>query len=316
MLLKDRSCFVAIALCFFAVVIMILPLVSYANSISVVPLKYRDAGTVKDIITPLLSQGSGVSIDNNSVIVSAPAVELKKIRRVIQSIDTPKVQLLVSIYRGKYPEKKGVKLATTQSGLNQSQMIRVEEGQTLVVEEKRVLALSVEHTQYVNNTGATVAVDPVASSSTTVVVNDGQLAIADDAVGGGEDVGLGELVLDHDGNIAAAEVLQRERKEWIAAPTGLHLRVTLVGNKQARVAAAVVSAVDNTRVDSSQNVQDIVVSRSVETLSTFALSSWVKVSEHVHFSHRPTLNDRRKVYSTDTLGDKQQSVWMKVDVLP
>jgi hypothetical protein len=316
MLLKERYRLLVSVLCLLVIMTMTWPLMGYANSMSVVFLTYRDAGSVKDTIAPLLSQGSAISIDNNSVIVSAPAVELKKIVRVIKAMDKPRVQLQVSIFRGQYPDKKGVKLVTTDVGVNQSQTIRVEEGQTFVVEEKRLLALTVEGTHYVNNTGETIAGDAITSSSTTVVVNDGVLEPVDDTVVSDAGTGLGELVLSNDTALAAAEVLQRKRQEWIEVPTGLHVRVTRLGKKQARVAASVVSVVDHTGNDSSHNVTERTVSQSVETLSTFALSSWEKLSESMHFTHRPSLNDQRKVYSTHTTDDKQHSVWIKVEVLP
>ena len=311
MLFVGRYCLFVITLCILGVMMAGVSLNSYANNVKVVPLKYRDAGDVKKVIAPLLSKGSAISIDNNSVILSAPDALMKKLIRTIKAIDKPKVQLQLSIFRGKYPDKQGVKSATTDTRVNQSNTIYVEEGQTVVVTDNRLLKVEVGRTDYANNTGqSTAVIEPEDTSVTTVVVNDGILEASSD-----DGISLGELALDGQDRIPAAEVLTNTRSELVAVPTGLHIRVTLTSGNQARVAAKVVSAVDP-RIEVQQGIETIELSSSVETLSTFALNTWSTLSESVTFTHRPALNAQRKVYSTETVSDKQQSIWVKVKVLP
>ena len=90
---------------------------SEAQAFRKVVLKHRDAEEVRQIIAPLLQEGSSISVDNNSVLVNTPSNMVKSIVSAIRSIDKPQKTLLVSVFRGKYPNKKGVK--TLNSFFNQ-----------------------------------------------------------------------------------------------------------------------------------------------------------------------------------------------------
>lgn len=317
MLSVSRYSLFVITLCFVGVLMASLSLRSYANTVKVVPLQHRDAGDVKKAITPLLSKDSAISVDNNSVIIRAPDALMKSLVRAIKAIDKPRVQLQIFIFRGQYPDKKGIKSFTTNTHINQSNTIRVEEGQTFVVTEKRLLKVDVGSTDYANNSGqSTVTATSLDTSATTIVVNDGVLdTLANAAITGNDDTNLGELILDGQASIPVAEALTSTRSELMAVPSGLHVRVTLAGAKQARVAAKIVSAVDQQK-EVSEGIEAIELTRGVETLSTFSLNTWAKLSESQTFSHRPVMNTQRKVYSTQTTDDQQQAVWMKVEVLP
>ncbi len=56
------------------------------------------------------------------------------------------------------------------------------------------------------------------------------------------------------------------------------------------------------------------LSTSVETLTTIVLNEWALISEKNTLSHRPALGANRRVFSTNTSADKQQSDWVKVEL--
>jgi hypothetical protein len=288
----------------------------YANTLKRIPLKYRDAAEVRQVIAPLLPNGSGIEVDHNSLIISAPDGVMKSTLELIASMDKPQKTLLISVFRGKYPNKPSVKLSTTETKINHLQTIRAEEGQTIVVSEKGLLKITVSEASYANN--SEVLIDPAAPivdrTLTQVVANDGELVLANPAV---EDTPtLGVLSLDRDGSAAKGEMANSQRSELLDVPTGIHLRAILIGKNQVRVNTKVVSAAHQKVASDDSLPRSIALSNSVETMATFAINTWTPISEKTTFTHLPELGSNRKVYSTSTADDDSQSVWVKVELSP
>ncbi len=153
--------------------------------------------------------------------------------------------------------------------------------------------------------------------ATEIAANNGELAVIDPAaVATGDEQNLGAIALSSNGQLLKGEVANSRSSELVELPTGVHLRVTLVGKKQARVAAKVVSANEQANTQtSSADVSTIKLSSSVETMSTFAVNQWFQLSQADTLNHRPALASNRKVHSTTINNDEQQSVWVKVEVL-
>lgn len=314
--------------------VMLLGLSSYssysdAQAFRKVVLKHRDAEEVRQIIAPLLPEGSAISVDNNSVLVNTPSNMIKSVVSAIRSIDKPQKTLLVSVFRGKYPNKKGVITHTTDTQINQLQTVATEAGQTVVITERNVVKLTVRDTFYANNKNTpiattTVALPAASSLATPIVASDGDLTILTDKIIEEEAVDLGTLLLNGSDEKAMGVAGRSQESELIEVPTGIHLRVTLAGkdNKgqpQARVAVKAVSpAVSSSAVSGSaiskSDTSTHNLSSSVETLTTIALNKWVLISEKNTLSHRPALGSNRRVVSTNTSADKQQSVWVKVEL--
>ena len=300
---------------------------SEAQAFRKVVLKHRDAEEVRQIIAPLLQEGSSISVDNNSVLVNTPSNMIKSVVSAIRSVDKPQKTLLVSVFRGKYPNKKGVKTHTTDTQINQLQTVATEEGQTIVVTERNVVKLTVRETLYVNNENAaitTATVPATNNTATQIVTNDGDLAILTDDIAEEEGVDLGTLLLNGSDEKAIGIAGRSQESELIEVPTGIHLRVTLAGKDKsgkprARVAVKAVSAAVSSASLSGSAVSQSdssthSLSTSVETLTTIVLNEWALVSEKNTLSHRPALGANRRVFSTNTSADKQQSVWVKVEL--
>lgn len=287
-----------------------------ANSFTRVVLKHRDAADIQEAIAPLLASGSAIAADNRSVIIRAPSAEIKSLVSTIKKMDKPRKPLLVSVFRGPFPDKKGVKSFSTHAGVNHTQTVSIEEGQTLVVTEKRIVSLVAEKSTYASNNleDSSTSSAPLSDrSAVSIIQEDGQLAVGSDD---DSDTNLGALSLEGNNETARGEVLQRQRNEFIDVPTGLHLRVTLVGKKKARVRAKVVSAASANSAASNEgdaSHQVIALSNSLETMATFATNTWFKLSEANTQGHRPALNQSRKVYSTRGKVDDEHSVWLKVE---
>jgi hypothetical protein len=305
---------------------LVFPSYSDAQAFRKVVLKYRDAEEVKNVIEPLLPEGSAISVDNNSVLVNTPTRIINSVVKAIKSLDKPRKNLVVSVFRGKYPNKKGVITHTTNTQVNQLQTIATQEGQAIVVTERGLVKITVSEANYASNTDAPTT--PIASPEKSAVqlildddaLNDGALIVAPDLSETDEDIDLRSLLLSGSDQLQFGEVGRSQQSELVDVPTGLHLRVTLAGKNrsgqpQARVAAKVVSR--DTRSNSAlQNTSEstIYLSNSVKTLTTLPLGEWTAISESNTLSHRPALGANRKVYSTNTNDDNQQSVWVKVEL--
>jgi hypothetical protein len=310
---------------------------NYANALKSISLQHRDAVEVKAALLPLLPEGSGISVDNNRLLVSAPAALMKDIVSIIKRMDKPLKRLKVSVYRGKYPTKKGVKFATTDTDINQQQTITTLEGQTVVMTEKGLRKITVADGHYANN--SEVVIDPNApivdvtvpattdatieeQPATQIIANDGALEVAPAVAGeGNEDVSLAALSLGSNAQVSAgkvAEVANSSRSELIEVPTGIHLRVTLLGKKQARLSVKIVTAASkessSNKLGLNSESERIALSSTIATMTNIEMNQWSKLSEKNTFSHRPELDSNRKVHSTKTADDDEQSVWVKIEI--
>jgi hypothetical protein len=290
---------------------------STANSFVTVDLKYRDAADIKLAIEPVLPEGSAISADNNQVVLSAPAASMKSLVRAIKALDKPRAQLKVSVYRGQYPDKKGTKISTTDTGVNHQQTVNIEEGQTLVITESRLRKVAVADTGYARQAQGQINPNTTVSSAVQLMADNGLLAIiANDTTG---EQSLGSLILEGTDNAVSGEVLTQQRSQLIDVPTGVHLRITLAGKQRVRVMAKVVTAADKkshqATVSNGADLSNIVLTNSVETLASFAMGTWSKLSDASQITHRPTLDSQRTVHSTHTSDDHQQSIWLKVERL-
>jgi hypothetical protein len=296
-----------------SLIVGIIPL-STANSFVTIDLKYRDAADIKRAIEPVLPKGSAISADNNQVILSAPAASIKSVVRAIKALDKPRVQLQVTVFRGKYPDKKNAKVSTTDTGINHQQTVNIEEGQTLVITENRLLKVAVADAAYVSQVPEQANSSANESSAVQLVADNGLLAIiANDTTDAQH---LGSLILEGASNTSSGEVLTQQRSQLIDVPTGVHLRITLAGKQRVRVIAKVVTAADRqVNTANGTDLSKIALTNSVETLASFAMNTWSKLSDASQNTHRPTLDSQRKVHSTDTSDDYQQSIWLKVERL-
>ncbi|MGS2718458.1 secretin N-terminal domain-containing protein [Eionea flava] len=309
-----------------ALLLLLLPAISDAQAFRQVMLKHRDAEDIKQVIEPLLPEGSAISVDNNSVLVNTPPRIINSVVKAIKSLDKPRKNIEISVFRGKYPNKKGVVTFSTNTQVNQQQTIVTQEGRTVVMTERGLVKLPTSQAQYANTLGADSTSTTLPASDTAaaeIIIEDALLALAtaDDE----DNITTGALVLEGTGELAQGEVGRSEKYEWVEVPTGLYLRATLMGNSrsnkpQARIAVKAVtrdkrmSGSDSLNGSSDGRV-DQPLSSTVETLTTLPLDEWTRISQADTVSHRPALGSNRRVYSTQTRDDHQQAIWVKVSVL-
>lgn len=306
---------------------------SHATVFAKINLQHREASDVKTTVAPLLSEGMAIIADDKSVVISGSAAQVNSLRQVIRSMDKAKKSLKVSVFRGEYPSKKGVVSFSTHRSLNRQQIVQTEEGQTIVITDHNVVKIEVANSTYKNNSDV-VDDDIAAATAAQITTSDGVLAIvdetADDTLTDDDVVNeLGIVEIPSTGNAANGETGTSQRSELMEVPTGLHLRVTLMNQRQARVAVKSVSINQKladgdsgsllaSSQDSSGNAtanQVIALSTSTETLSTVTLNQWTQLSDDQTFTHPPELSTQRKVHSTQSSEDQQASLWVKVEVM-
>lgn len=305
---------------------LLLPTVSDAQAFRQVMLKHRDAEDIKQVIEPLLPEGSAISVDNNSVLVNTPPRIINSVVKAIKSLDKPRKNIEISVFRGKYPNKKGVVTFSTNTQVNQQQTIVTQEGRTVVMTERGLVKLPTSQAHYANTIGAASSPTPLPTSDTSVaeiIIDNELLALA--TADAEEDVNTGALVLEGTEELAQGEVGSSEQYEWVDVPTGLYLRATLAGKNrsgkhQARIAVKAITRDkrDNSSASlgaSNNHSVDQPLSSTVETLTTLPLDKWTRISQADTLSHRPALGSNRRVYSTQTRDDDQQAIWVKVSVL-
>ena len=285
---------------------------SNANVLKGVNLVHRDAVDIQRVVSPLLPEGSTVSIDKNTLLISAPNSFANSLVALIKKIDKPQQQLSISIFRGKYPLERGVIVASTDHGVNTQELINAKEGQPIVITETSVLKIATSDARYIGH--VTPVMDPPVAFASTDTVNVGSVlqniltAIESSVV---------MPTTNTNSDLSAFDALSAEKYELVDVSTGMYLRVSLKGDKQAYVSVRIISKNDGRQYDrpasqGRQLVDEIGLTNSVETLVTVSLGQWFNVSDSTRFSHRPVLNSRRQVYSTETADDSQSSIWIKV----
>ena len=279
-----------------------------ANIFNRVVLKHREASAIEAVIAPLLPENSGISADGNTVIISAPANTANSLIAVIKRMDKPRKQLHVSVFRGQHPEKKGAIISTTHVKANHKQDVTIYDGHPLAITERSVVNVPVTNIHYAD--------DISSGARLQANVFDSGLASADES-------SLATLLsqlesrviqrVDQSRSLSAGSVLSGQQQQWLESPTGIYLRITLVGKKQARVAARVISPgeVSGGSVGDSQR---LTLAYELETTSTIPLGQWSRLGRQQTFTHQLELDKRSHVYSTQTSKDKHSSVWIKVDV--
>ncbi len=296
----------------------------YSTALKSVALKHRDAQDIHQVILPLLPEGTSASIDNNVVIINGTPAVVNNIVRVIKALDRPQVRLKVSVYRGKYPEQSSVKSYTTNAGINRSQIVYTEEGQTIVVTEQNLVKIPIEHSYYHNNAGvaANSNVPLVPNKGLQIVTNDGVLEALDIPVVDEDEEGLNVATINST-DISKGELANTQKNHLQTVQTGLYLRVTLQGKnrngeQQARVGIKSVHIPEALLAEKTKthdlDVQNFAVSSSIEVISTLIVGQWMLLSEQNTLSHQLPLNNKSKVYSTQTSSDSQESLWVKVEL--
>ncbi len=289
-----------------------------ADSVQTITLKYRDAKDMKQVLEPLLPQGSAMTIDQQRLIIRAPANIIKGLRSAVKRLDKPQSRLKVSVYRGKYPSIDGRKIATTNAAVNRLSTLETLNGQTIIVSERGVSKIAVSEIQYGNNINTIV---PLSSNAIANIAigEEGVLQANNNGVLTKGDETSGVISLPDPANNTQGETLRENKYQIVENMTGMHLRVALLGKDKVTVTAKFVSPSALPTVD-DKHITTLSLSTSIETVTSSPLNQWFVIGELDQFSHQPALNNkgaRRKttVASTETSEDSQQSVWVMVEKL-
>jgi hypothetical protein len=86
----------------FALILLVLytALALAQREMTVVSLSYADPKQIAEVIRPYLSQESSVSVYQNQLVLNATAAELAKTHELLQKLDSPGRQLLISVRSG------------------------------------------------------------------------------------------------------------------------------------------------------------------------------------------------------------------------
>ena len=76
---------------------LLLVFVAHAQTLEVIPLKYRTADQVLDTLRPLVEPGGTLTGQGNQLIVRVSSANLAEIRRALDAIDRPQRRLQISV---------------------------------------------------------------------------------------------------------------------------------------------------------------------------------------------------------------------------
>lgn|GEM_PF-7007313 len=259
-----------------------------ANTLTRHLLKHRSPEDIQQTLLPLLPQGSAIVIDNHGVIVSAPASMKGNITALIQQMDKPHQQLVVTVFRGRHPEKKGHMTHSTRHGIQTQERIITQNGQAIAITNNNLVRIPISHR-----------------------IGAGDILLEDN---------------EAEGNSARSDTalpFRQQQSQLVDAPTGLYLRATVPANPQndtwVNMTSTLVSAVHQEGGETDrQKKERIALTRSVESTYRIPINQWYQLSSQQQFSHPADLAAQGKpkttVYST-AAHRHQQSVWIKVDVV-
>lgn len=280
--------------------------IAMANDFLRVELKNRSAASLKAALSELVGDDVKIIADGNSLILNGEKSALTQLKKIIIDLDVANVSLSVSIYRGVDPnilkESKGVKKWGTNRVTNRQDVVIVENGQRLVINESKLLVVPVESFgSHFNN-----------------IFN------ANNNINNSINVALPER---QSGSIF-------ERNEIIEIENSLFVEPSLLPNKKAKSNAttdnqlkekafirySVPISSDNSLDNSDANKytqQEKVLSVQTHVMSQriIHIDEWLQLSGHKVVSYRPALTSNKKVFATQKKTDSDNNIWIKVNRL-
>lgn len=256
---------------------------SPAQQTAVITLTNRLPQDILPAITPFLEKGATVKPFENQLIIQASNSNLEVIKAIIQKLDVPNKQLMISVSNG-YDQPSDVSasmqtISTTREADTKIEHIRVNNGQVAMI-----------------NTGVTI---PLITS---------QYAGSDNyhAEGSFSGIGTGGIIA---GQGSANEIAHAygQTVDYQNLNTGLLVRPQLMGNQ---VKLDLLSQDQQAYNNYQDTTQPTYSSLKTETSLTVPLNKWV------YFGGNRTENDPSgQTLRTQPKDQNQRSLWLKVDVV-
>jgi hypothetical protein len=267
-----------------------------ADELLKIDLKNRSAASLKAVLSKLVETDVNMIAAGNSLILSGKASTLKQLRKIALELDIAVVSLSVSIYRGVDPnvakDRSGVNVWTTNKVSNRLDMVVIESGQRLMINETNLLVL------------------PGASLDSRL--NEGFDGIKS---------------LDNSAWVARQMSSTFNRREIIITDTSLIVEPSLFSVREVNGKTDVLSEkifvrytvpVNPEAPDVDKNVQQgrsMTTRTQVVSQRVINPDEWVQLSGHQIVSYRPSLSANKKIVSTQELSDSDNNIWIKVNRL-
>ncbi len=256
---------------------------SPAQQTAVITLTNRLPQDILPAITPFLEKGATAKAFENQLIIQASSSNLNAIKAIIQKLDVPNKQLMISVSNG-YDQPSDVSasmqtISTTREADTNIDHIRVNNGQVAMI-----------------NTGVTI---PLITS---------QYAGSDNyhAQGSFSGIGAGGIIA---GEGSANEIAHAygQTVDYQNLNSGLLVRPQLMGDQ---VKLDLLSQDQQAYNNYQDTTQPTYSSLKTETSLTVPLNKWV------YFGGNRTENDPSgQTIRTQPKDQNQRSLWLKVDVV-
>lgn len=296
--------------------------IAMANDFLRIELKNRSAASLKLALSELIEDDVKIIADGNSLILNGEKSALIQLKKIINELDVANISLSVSIYRGVDPnvlkESKGVKKWGTNRVSNRQDVVIVENGQRLVINESKLLVVPVES---------------FGSRFNDIFETDNQLDVNN------------SLDLDNSLNDSANVVLTErqsgsffKRNEIIAIENSLFVEPSLLSNKKSKskvttdsqsastkdkqlrekvfIRYSVPISSDNSDVNKNTQQEKVLsVQTHIISQRVIHIDEWLQLSGHKVVSYRPSLSANKKVFATQKKTDSDNNIWIKVNRL-
>ena len=282
--------------------------IAMASDFLRVELKNRSAASLKATLSELVGDDVKIIADGNSLILNGEKSALTQLKKIIIDLDIANVSLSVSIYRGVDPNilkgSKGVKKWGTNRVSNRQDVVIVENGQRLVINESKLLVVPVESfgSRFNNIFNADSSLGFDQSQNDTINV---------------------ALPRMHTGSFF-------EKSEIVAIENSLFVEPSLLSNKKIKaqtttdsqlkekvfIRYSVPISLDNSDANKyTQQEKVLSVQTHIMSQRIIHINEWLQLSGHKVVSYRPSLNAHKKVFATQKNTDSDKNIWIKVDRL-
>lgn len=281
-----------------------------------IELKNRSAASLKSVLSKLVEDDVKIIADGNSLILSGEMSTLTQLKKIADDLDIASVSLSVSIYRGVDPnilkEPKGVKIWRTNRASNRLDTVIIENGQRLVINETKLLAVPVASFSSRFNE----VFDDNASSDADNKLNDSvDLDLSERQLGSvfnrSEIIAVDNSLFVEPSLLSAQKVPGKARPDdQLSPPTDDALK------EKVFIRYSVPSSLDNTNAnENTQQRQVLSTQTHIMSQRVIHTDEWLQLSGHKVLSYRPSLSTSKKVVSTQKQTDSDNNIWIKVNRL-
>ena len=279
-----------------------------------IELKNRSAASLKSVLSKLVEDDVKIIADGNNLILSGEMSTLTQLKKITIDLDIASVSLSVSIYRGVDPnilkEPKGVKIWGTNRTSNRLDTVIIENGQRLVINETKLLAVPLASF----NLRFNEVFDANDSSDADNNLNDSvDLDLSERQLGSvfnrSEIIAIDNSLFVEPSLLSAQKVQGKARPDdQLSSPTDDALK------EKVFIRYSVPSSLDNTNANIQQR-QVLSTQTHIMSQRVIHTDEWLQLSGRKVVSYRPSLSTSKKVVSTQKQTDSDNNIWIKVNRL-